>query len=101
MKAFKLPRNQQFDYKPRFWEQEKEELEQRIKQFEGNEGSPEEMKERISLRFRKRAYVANGKYRSGQVAKSNKTLFLLILLFTIMAMFVLDISMADIARMIN
>lgn len=90
-KSFKLPRNQQFQYRPRFWEQEKEELEDRIKQFEeDNEGDTEKMKERISLRFRKKAYGGGTKnYRAKHIRKSNRTFVMLVLVISLLVFFFL------------
>ena len=84
-KSFKLPRNQQFEYRPRFWEQEKEELEDRVKQFqEDNDADPEKMKERISLRFRKKAYGGGTKnYRAKHIRKSNRTFVTLVLVISL------------------
>lgn len=100
-KGFKLPRNQHFEYRPRFWDQEKEDLENRIAQFEETgDGDPEKMKERISLRFRKKAYGGGTKnYRAKQLKKSNQTLAVLILLISALALFFLDIDFGDLVRM--
>lgn len=98
-KAFRLPRNQQFDYKPRFWEQEKEELEQRIKQMQGDDdASTEEIKERISLRFRQKAYSTDIGYRQKQVRKSNLTLVMSIIALSLFCYILLDGSFAELVR---
>lgn len=97
--AFRLPRNQQFQYKPRFWEQEKEELEQRIKQMQGDDdATAEEIKERISLRFRQKAYSTDIGYRQKQVRKSNLTLILSIVVLSLFCFVLLDGSFSDIVR---
>jgi len=99
--AFRLPRNQQFDYKPRFWEQEKEELEQRVKQMEGDDNAtPEEIKERISMRFKNRkAYSSEAVgFRQAQIKKSNYTLVASVFALSIFCYILLEGSFADIIR---
>ena len=80
IRGFRLPKNQQFNYKPRYWdpkEEEKEERRQRLKMLE--EGGVEAMKERISSRFKRGGSGAvTGSYRSRQVARSNFVLIAVI-----------------------
>ena len=74
MPGFRLPQNQKFAYKPRFWdpkEEERQERNARLKKIE--EGGLDGMKERISGTFKRTSGVGGmtGTYRSRQVAKSN------------------------------
>ncbi len=98
--AFRLPRNQQFNYKPRFWEQEKEELEQRVKQMQSDgEATPEEIKERISMRFKtRRGYSPEVGYRDAQIKKSNMTLVASIAVLSFVSYLILEGSFADMLR---
>lgn len=98
--AFRLPRNQQFNYKPRFWEQEKEELEQRVKQMQSDgEATPEEIKERISMRFKtRRGYSPEVGYRDAQIKKSNMTLVASIAALSFISYLILEGSFADMLR---
>ena len=98
--AFRLPRNQQFNYKPRFWEQEKEELEQRVKQMQSDgEATPEEIKERISMRFKtRRGYSPEVGYRDAQIKKSNMTLVGSIAALSFISYLILEGSFADMLR---
>lgn len=98
--AFRLPRNQQFNYKPRFWEQEKEELEQRVKQMQSDgEATPEEIKERISMRFKtRRGYSPEVGYRDAQIKKSNMTLVASIAVLSFISYLILEGSFADMLR---
>jgi len=95
--AFRLPRNQQFNYKPRFWEQEKEELEQRVKQMQdANDATPEEIKERISMRFKtRRGYSPEVGYRDAQIKKSNMTLVGSIVVLSLICYVILEGSFLD------
>lgn len=92
-KIFKLPQNQQFQYRPRFWEQEKEELEQRVRKIQNpDEVTPEEIKERISISFRSKSGVRDAEFRSKQVNKSNKILVLTILVLVFIAYMMLNLN---------
>ncbi|MDX1942727.1 MAG: hypothetical protein SFU99_19340 [Saprospiraceae bacterium] len=72
----KVPKHQQFDYKPRFWDPEKEEQQERLKRIKmmGTD-DPEATKSRIAAGFRTRAYGNTGSYRRQQVMRSNAILF--------------------------
>ncbi|MFT7121777.1 MAG: hypothetical protein ACJAZ9_001965 [Neolewinella sp.] len=84
---FKTPKNQQFSYKPRFWNPKEEEAEQRrlrVKQLET--GGVDAMKTRISGGFRKGlGGEAAGGYRSARVRKSNSTLFIVMICLVVVA----------------
>lgn len=71
--GFRLPKNQQFNYKPRYWDPKEEERQEREKRLEMlSKGGTEAMKERISGTFRRGGSGAvQGSYRNRQVAKSN------------------------------
>ena len=75
LRFVKVPKNQQFEYKTRYWDPKKEELEERLKRIEEMQGTDSEsMKARISSGLRSRSY-ANTSYRRQQVMRSNVTLF--------------------------
>ncbi|MEY2904383.1 MAG: hypothetical protein RJA52_399 [Bacteroidota bacterium] len=74
LKFTKLPKHQKFDYKPRFYDPRKEELEERLKKIEERRtGDIEGVKTRISGGF-KRRYEVEGSGRRTQVIRSNLTL---------------------------
>lgn len=66
-----------FDYLPRFYDEQKEELENRLKKFEGNES--DQVKDRIRSGLRQR-YLNDPEYRSKTVKKSNFRLIYVILI---------------------
>ena len=71
LRFFKVPKHQQYSYKPRFWDPKKEELEDRLKKVEERRGNdPEAMKARLTGGFR-RGYVADNRFRKRQVLRSN------------------------------
>ncbi|MGB3800546.1 MAG: hypothetical protein WA952_12100 [Lewinella sp.] len=80
LKLFKPPRNQQFSYKPRYWDPKKEEAEERRLRIETlQQGGVDGMKERLRGGFRKGAGgEAAGRYRNERVRKSNYSLLIIL-----------------------
>ena len=75
-------KNRSFDYIPRYYDQDKEELEKRLKRYKPTEGSTELAKERIKGGFR-RKYQVKDEYTSKTQKRSNRILLitLVVLLF--------------------
>jgi hypothetical protein len=74
LRVFRTPQNQKFDYKPRYWDPKKEELEERRKRIEELErGGIEGTKTRISGSFRRGGggYGTDTRMRQRQVLRSN------------------------------
>lgn len=80
----KLPKHQRYQYKPRYWDPEKEELEARMEQIESlkNAGT-DGMKARIASGM-KRGYKGDQRYRNRQTSRSN-----LVLLFVVIGLLAL------------
>ncbi len=81
---FKSPSHQRFDYKPRFWDEKKEELEKRIQEAEARrDGDVDAVKSSISKTFKRggvsRNYMADRNYRVQQTRRSNMRLVLIIM----------------------
>ncbi|CAG0907556.1 unnamed protein product, partial [Cyprideis torosa] len=77
---FKVPRHRQFDYKPRFYDPDKEELEARLRRAKPlDDSDPEAVKARISGSFRRGGIYGNDKYRSA-ASQQKKNEFLRIAL---------------------
>ena len=56
LNPFRVPKHQKYKYVPRYWEPEKEEFKQRIRQSaHADSGNPEDMKARISRGFQRRS----------------------------------------------
>lgn len=101
-RIFKMPQNQQFQYRPRFWDQEKDELEKRMKKIDRPEDvTTDEIKDSISTTFRNRGGGANPKYRNQQVMQSNKILILTILILAIFTYFILSSNMDFLQKLVN
>jgi len=90
---FKLPKNSSFSYKPRFYDPAKEELEERISNFENKDpNNKEAMKARITGGFKTR-----GGYNRGFAAKRNKSVrrsnaIRLVLIVALLALAIILIS---------
>lgn len=99
LRLFKPPKNQQFNYKPRYWDPKKEEAEklrERVEQLQN--GGVEAMKTRISGGFRKGAGgKAAGAYRSQRVRKSNSTLLIVIICLMVLTYLGLTVYFPDIS----
>ncbi|NNE27366.1 MAG: hypothetical protein HKN09_11030 [Saprospiraceae bacterium] len=77
----KRPKPRRFDYIPRFYDEAKEELEDRIKSYSGELSEEDKAKHRISSGLRNK-YYGDPKYRSRQVNKSNlRLVYIIIILF--------------------
>ncbi len=80
LKFFKVPRHQRFGYIPRYWDPDKEELQERVRRAEqAGTGDTEAVKARLSTGFRNRAgYTPRGRARSQQTFRSNMILLIVI-----------------------
>lgn len=83
----KIPKHQRYEYKPRYWDPRKEELEERLRRIEEvKQGDAESVKARLAGSFRKGYQGASeGGFRQRQVRRSNLVLLgiiLLLLLFS-------------------
>ena len=75
-----------FDYRPRFYDERKEELLERRKAAEELQGeNPEALKARIKRNMRRQSsYLSNKSARQQQVAKSNMRLLAIIAVLTVL-----------------
>ena len=84
---FKRPRHRSFKYVPRYWDEDKEDLQRRLKSAE-NPDDIESVKERIAQNFGGRGKIKAG-YRSTQVRRSNMRLVLIIGILIVLTYIVL------------
>jgi hypothetical protein len=98
---FKIPKHQQYDYKPRYWDPRKEELEERLKRIQQiEEGNIEGVKNRISGGF-KRRYQAENSSRKSQVMRSNLYLLGVIVVLGYVTYLLLTVYLPDIVKMLE
>jgi len=99
LRLFKTPKNQQFSYKPRYWDPKKEEAEklrQRVEQLQN--GGVDAMKTRISGGFRAGAGgKAAGSYRSARVKKSDGTLLIVIICLLVVSYLAIEVYFPDLS----
>ncbi len=85
----KLPKHRQYEYTPRYWNPEKEELEERLKRIEERkQGDKDAMKSRISSGFR-RGYIGGRSLRGKQARRSNAILLGIVVLLIFFTYFAL------------
>lgn len=80
---FKQPTYQRFLYKPRFWNEKKEDIDRQIQTAEARrDGDIEAIKLSVAKTFKRgggnRNYMADRKYRVEQTRRSNKRLLMII-----------------------
>ncbi|MFZ2900530.1 MAG: hypothetical protein WA004_17995 [Saprospiraceae bacterium] len=92
MRFFKTPGHLRYEYKPRFWDPEKEELKERIDRAAGEQkGDADSMKTRISEHFARR-YTrgsAGSDYRRAQEKQSNFRLLIILAIILLLGYFFL------------
>lgn len=100
LRFVKLPKHKQYKYKPRYWNPDKEDLENRLRKVsEKDQSTAESVKERISSSFQRGGDRRINPYvRSNQVRRSN--LLLMGIIFALLALCykILSISMPGIER---
>lgn len=95
----KTPKPQRFQYKTRYYDPEKEELQERLKRIEqqkSGDGNPDGMKSRIQGSFRRKSgrVTTDRSFRSSQVRRSNMTLLLVIITLCLGAYYLLNQNIA-------
>ncbi len=98
LRFFKLPKNQQYDYKPRYWDPRKEEAEERLNRIKQiQEKGADAVKARISGSFR-RGFDATGARRSrqGQVMRSNLILLGIIVILLLVSYLLLNVYLPEV-----
>ncbi len=97
----RTPKHQQFEYKPRFWNPDREELQDRLKQArEQDNNDPEGMKRRISNGMR-RNYKADAELKSQLQHKANMRLLIILVVLCFMTYMFLSVYLPDIINMVE
>lgn len=99
---FRVPKHQRFDYKPRYWDPRKEELEERMKRIESlQEGGVEGAKARISGGFRRGGYLSDSRVRQRQVMRSNLLLIAVVAMLLVLCYIVISIYLPALEELLN
>ncbi len=103
LRLFKPPKNQQFSYKPRYWDPKKEEAEERRLRIETlQNGGVDGMKERLRGGFRKGAGgEAAGRYRNERVRKSNYSLLVILVTLVVLSYVVYKLYFPDLEQLLG
>lgn len=101
LRFFRVPKHQQYDYKPRYWDPKKEELEDRLKRIEQMQGNDAaSIKARLSGGFR-RGFEASGQTRQKQVFRSNLILIGIVVVLILFSYMFLSVYLPEIVNMLE
>lgn len=84
----KRPKHRKFDYNPRFWDPEKEALQQQIDQYKGDLTDQDKVKQRISSGLRNR-YMGDEDFKKNSVRKSNKRIIYIVFILGVITYLIL------------
>ena len=84
----KRPKHKKFNYLPRFYDEQKEELEKAIGKYNQDPTNTDMAKRRISAGLRQ-SYVGDDSYRKAYVRKSNRTIFYVIIILSLITYLIL------------
>lgn len=106
MKFFKTPKNQRFDYKPRYWDPKKEALEERMSKYkEENKGDTKAVKNRLSRGFKGKGtsmgFREAREIRTKELKRSNRVLFITIIVLALLAYVLFEIYLTEIVNMLE
>lgn len=106
MPGFRLPKNQQFNYKPRYWDPKEEERKERQERVDMlGEGGVDAMKARISSTFNRNSGgsggAGRGTYRNRQVARSNFVLVAIIAVLLLLCYMAMTVYMPRLEELLQ
>ena len=102
LRFFRIPKHQQYDYKPRYWDPKKEELEDRLKEIKERSGSvPQAIKARLSGGGFRRGYQADSRYRQRHVMRSNMILLGIVVVLIIFSYLFLSVYLPRIVNVLE
>jgi hypothetical protein len=83
----RVPKHRKFDYVPRYYDADKEELEKRLNRYNADTDDKTAMKDRITHGFRQ-GYLGDDNYRKSLAKKSNlRLLYIVVILVLITYLF--------------
>ena len=105
MKFFKTPKNQKFDYKPRYWDPKKEELRERLSKYrEETKGDTKAVKSRIANGFKRRGglgYKETREIRTKELRRSNRVLLITVIVLALLAYVLFEVYLTEIVNMME
>ena len=106
MKFFKTPKNQKFDYKPRYWDPKKEALEERMGKYKGeNKGDAEAVKARLKRGIKGKTggidFRETRAIRAKALKRSNKVLLITVVVLALLSYILFEIYLTEIVDMLE
>jgi hypothetical protein len=102
---FRTPKHQQYDYIPRYWNPQKEELEERLKRIDDmKNGDAEAIKARLSGGFKRGGggyQRGNAQFRRRQARRSNMTLLLVLVVLVFLSYLFINVYLPELAESIG
>ena len=102
LRFFRVPKNQKFDYKPRYWDPKKEALQEKLSRYkEENKGDTEAVKRRLQKGFGGRKSIGfkeSREIRKKELARSNRILLMTIIVLGLLAYMLFEIYLDDIVK---
>lgn len=103
IKFSRIPKHQQYEYKPRYWNPREDELKERLERVENvKNGDPEAIKARLSGGFR-RGYEQgrDTRFRKQQAMRSNLVLLGVIVVLLLLSYMFITVYLPDIAASVG
>ena len=86
LRFFKVPKHQKYQYNPRYWDPQKEELEERLRQVKLRQGTDTDaMKARISGSFKRNQSRRGGGFGGSANRRSNFILILVVVVLLVLS----------------
>lgn len=106
MRFFKVPKNQKFDYKPRFWDPKKEALEERMSKYKTeNKGDTKAVKDRLRKGFKGKGasvgFRETREIRSKELKRSNRVLLITVIVLALLSYVLFEIYLTEIVDMME
>jgi len=101
---FRTPSHQKYDYIPRYWDPQKEELEERLQRVEDRKkGDAESMKARLSGGFKRGGGYQKGnvQFRRRQTRRSNITLLVVLVVLVFLSYLFINVYLPEIAAAVG
>ena len=108
LRFFKVPKNQKFDYKPRYWDPKKEALEERLSKYRDKHNDAGSVKDRLrrngfkgttgrsTLGFKESRAIRNKELR-----RSNRILLFTVLALVVISYVLFEVYLSEIVRLME
>ena len=101
-RVFKTPKHQKFEYRPRYWDPEKEALKGRLEKFDdGSKNNPEAIKARIASGFKRggRGGGGDSAFRGRYLKRSNTILLIVVIALIGISYFFISVYLPNFVKM--